>query len=366
MTLPPAARSAAASTGVPAAPVVLVTGNDALGVEREARRFASSVPVPGPGERRIVRVAGVGKPATLAEERAASALEAATTGSLFGDGALVIVADAPALFGVESAGRALGDAIRLVADGNVLALLALADESDRQPAATRSLGEVVREAGGEVRDVRVPSDLGRWIADIAPEVGVRLGHAAAAELARRVGGQDRSRDVDHRAVAADAAAELAKLALYRDGGEVTVDDVRAVVAERLPTSLFELIDAIGARQARRSIALLDRASATVPGPVLVARLHARLREIAIVGDLAAAGEPGPVIVKALGWRTSPGVGWRLDKVAGQARHWGPGEVEAALDGLLEVDAGMKGESTVSERAQRLALTLWVVESVDPR
>jgi DNA polymerase III delta subunit len=363
MTHPPAPGEAAASQGAPAAPVVLVTGNDAFGVEREARRFAASVPAIG--ERRIVRIAGVGRPAALAEERAASALEAAATGSLFGDGTLVVVADAPALFGVESAGRALGDAIRLVADGNVLALLALADESDRQPAATRSLSVAVREAGGQVRDVRIPSDLGRWIEDVAPEMGVHLGRGAAAELARRVGGQDRSRDVDHRAVAADAAAELAKLALYRDGADVTVDDVRAVVAERLPTSLFELIDAIGVRQAQRSIGLLDRASATVPGPVLVARIHRRLREIAVAADLAAAGEKAPAIARALDYRGDPGkVGWRVDNLLRQARHWGPGEVGAALDRLLVVDAAMKGESTASERAQRLALTLWLIESLE--
>jgi DNA polymerase III delta subunit len=358
-----------------AAPVVLVTGDDALGVEREARRFAASVP--SPGERRTVRIAGVGRPAALAEERAAAALEAAATGSLFGDGTFVVVSDAPALASVEAAGRALADAVRLVADGNILALLALADESGRQPAGTKALADAVREVGGEVREARVPADLGRWIEDVAPEAGVRLGREAAAELARRIEGprdpgRRRATDVDHRAVAADAAAELAKLALYRDGAEVTVDDVRAVVAERLPTSLFELIDAIGGRQAQKCFGLLDRASATVPGPVLVARIHRRLREIAIASGLAETGEKAPAIARALDWwdgkkKIDEGkLAWRVDNLLRQARRWGPGEVEAALDGLLAVDAEMKGESTVSERAQRLALTLWVVESVAPR
>ena len=320
----------------------------------------------------MVRVAGVGRPAALAEERAAAAVEAATTGSLFGDGTFVVVSDAPALASVDAAGRALIDAVRLVAEGNVLALLALADESGRQPAGVKALADAVQEAGGDVREARVPSDLGRWIETTAPDLGVRLGRGAAAEIARRVGGLDRSRDVDHRAVAADAAAELAKLALYREGAEVTVEDVRAVVAERLPTSLFELIDAIGSRQAQKSIALLDRASSTVPGPVLVARIHGRLREIAVVKDLAASGERAPAIARALGWwdgrrkMDESKLAWRVDKTVGQAHRWTQGEVEAALDGLLAVDATMKGESTSSERAQRLALTLWVVECVVPR
>lgn len=358
------------AAGPPAAPVVLVTGDDALGVEREARRFAASVPTAG--ERRTVRIAGVGRPASLAEERAAAALEAAATGSLFGDGALVIVSDAPALAGVEAAGRALADAVRLVAEGNVLALLALADESGRQPAGTKALADAIRAAGGAVREAKIPADLARWIEETAPGMGVLLGRAAAVELARRVGAQDRSRDVDHRALAADATAELAKLALYRDGAEVTVDDVRAVVAERLPTSIFELMDAIGARQAQRAIALLDRASATVPGPVLVTRIHRRLREIAVAADLAAAGERAPAIAVALGWwdgrkKIDEGkLAWRVQRAVGEARRWEPDEIAAALDGLLAVDAVMKGGATIGERAQRLALTLWLVERVAPR
>ena len=60
------------------APVVLVTGDDSLGIEREARSFSSSIP--SVGERRTLRVAGVGRPAALAEERASAVLEAAATG----------------------------------------------------------------------------------------------------------------------------------------------------------------------------------------------------------------------------------------------------------------------------------------------
>jgi DNA polymerase III delta subunit len=110
----------------------------------------------------------------------------------------------------------------------------------------------------------------------------------------------------------------------------------------------------------------------VPGPVLVARIHRRLREIAIASDLAEAGERAPAIARALDWWDGKKkideskLAWRVDNLLRQARRWNPGDVEAALDGLLAVDAEMKGESTASERTQRLALTLWVVERVAPR
>ncbi|MCU0505873.1 MAG: ComEC/Rec2 family competence protein [Chloroflexi bacterium] len=381
MTTPPAGHADAGSSTAPTVPVVLVRGDDALGVERTARRFAASVPATG--ERRTVRIAGVARPAWLAEERAAAALEAAATGSLFGDGALVIVSDAPALWGVDAAGRALSDAISLVAEGNVLALLALADESDRPPAGTKGLADAVTAIGGQVLEARIPPDLARWIEATAPEMGVLLGRGAAAELARRIEGprdpaRKRATDVDHRALAADATAELAKLGLYRDGAEVTVEDVQGVVAERLPTSLFELIDAIGTRQVRRAIVLLDRASASVPGPVLVTRVHRRLREIAIAAGMVGTGTRPVEIARSLGWaipskrdpeqqeKALSTLAWRVDRALAEARRWGPGELEAALDGLLAVDASMKGDPAAGERAQRLALTLWLVERVAPR
>ncbi len=143
--------------------------------------------------------------------------------------------------------------------------------SGKPRAGAAALDKAVKAVGGQVRSVRLPADLERWIAETAPGMGVRLGRGAARELAQRLGGQERTRDVDRRGLAAEAAAELAKLGLYREDAEVSVEDVRALVAERLPASVFDLLDAIGARRAQQAIRLLERASASVPGPVLVVR-----------------------------------------------------------------------------------------------
>ncbi len=352
-------------TGAPTTPVILVTGDDAFGIEREVRRFAAEVA--DPASLRTVRVGGVSRPATLAEERAAMVMESVATGSLFDGGALVIVAEAPALLQTEASGRTLLDAIGLVADGNVLALLAMADESGRPRAGAAALDKAVKAVGGQVRSVRLPADLERWIAETAPGMGVRLGRGAARELAQRLGGQERTRDVDRRGLAAEAAAELAKLALYREDAEVSVEDVRALVAERLPASVFDLLDAIAARRAQQAIRLLERAAASVPGQVLVVRIHRRLRELAIAVDLAGTGAKPKEIAKALEWKGEPStLDWRVGNLQRQAAAWTGDEIAAALDGLLAVDAAMKGEGTVSERAQRLTLVLWIVERVAAR
>jgi DNA polymerase III delta subunit len=274
-------------------------------------------------------------------------------------------------------------AIHSVAQGNALALLSLVNDMGKQPAGFAALRSVVTDAGGAVVKVDLPRDIVGWIREIGPSLGARLDGPAAQELARRIGALEKGGDVDRRALASAAAAELGKLALYRPDGEVTAADVAAVVAERLPASLFRLVDAIGARRAQEAMMLLDRAS-TTPPPVLVARIHRRLHDIAIARDLASRREPGIAIARALGWlpaktgprRTDAGgasaapdlgkVEWRVDRIVDEARRWTDDELASALDGLLAADAAMKGERSSSERAQRLELALWVVERVAAR
>ena len=48
--------------------------------------------------------------------------------------------------------------------------------------------------------------------------------------------------------------------------------------------------------------------------------------------------------------------------------WTMSELEAALDGLLELDATLKGsgDSRLSDEQRRLAITLWVAEHLRAR
>ena len=384
----PRPPSMTGETGNPAA-VGLYHGDDVLGLERAAIALGDRVAGGAGSTIRTVRVAGSWRRGDEAEEKAGLIFESVATGSLFGDGTLVIVTDAAALARSETARGALLSAIRSVAPGNALALLGLVNEMGKQPAGFAALRSAVGEAGGEVTKVDLPRDITAWIRETGPTLGAHLDGPAAQELARRIGGLEREKDIDRRALAAAAAAELAKLALYRPDGAVTAADVAAVVTERLPASLFRLIDAIGSRRAQEAVALMERAAATTAPPVLVARIHRRLRELAIARDLAGRGEPKIAIARSLGWipatagaesaggrrvgsdraRTEPDLGkveWRVDRILDEARRWTDDELAAALEGLLIADAAMKGERSSSERAQRLELTLWVVERVAPR
>jgi DNA polymerase III delta subunit len=47
----------------------------------------------------------------------------------------------------------------------------------------------------------------------------------------------------------------------------------------------------------------------------------------------------------------------------QAQGWRPDELDGALEGLLDLDATLKGEAAADGRRRRLAFLLWVAEHV---
>jgi DNA polymerase III delta subunit len=189
---------------------------------------------------------------------------------------------------------------------------------------------------------------------------VLLERDASEELARRVGGFVSEGDVDRQRQGALAAAELDKLALYRQAAPITVEDVRALVPEVIPDSTWAMLDAVAERRTDVAAPLLDRHLETAPLPVLIVVLHRRIRELLVAADLVASGTRPQEIVKAIG-----GHPFRAQKLVEQARRWTLPELDAALEGILELDAMIKGAvgSGSTERQVRLAFALWIGERV---
>jgi DNA polymerase III delta subunit len=109
----------------------------------------------------------------------------------------------------------------------------------------------------------------------------------------------------------------------------------------------------------RALELLERLLEATPEPVLLAVLHRRIRELLELGDRTAAGERLPAIGKAMAITSE----FRLRTLSGQARAWKADELTAALDGLVELDAmvkGVPGEER-DEAQRRLAFGLWVMD-----
>src|SRR4029078_7596142 len=101
--------------------------------------------------------------------------------------------------------------------------------------------------------------------------------------------------------------------------------------------MWAFSDAVGIRQRVRALELLERLIEDRPAPVLLAVLHRRMRELIEVQDRLERGEPPGSLVRSM--RLVP---FRAETLARQARGWTGPELDAALEGLLELDAQVKG------------------------
>lgn len=355
-----------------AAPVAYFWGDDAYGLDaavEAVRNDPARFPAGAPDRWRVRGETGDAA-RIIGEVR-----ERLSTGTMFGSGTLAVLANAGPLIRRGEDRDALIAAIGHLADGNGLVLVEETDSGRKDPP-SKALADAVRAAGGDVRRFEAPREgaLAAWVEARARERGIALGPGAARELATRIGGFVREGDVDRRQQGRLAVMELDKLALRRWGNAafaapgapaapVGVDDVRELVAEAVPGSIWGFVDAVGMRQRNRSLELLERLLEATPEPVLLAVLHRRLRELIEVADRLAAGESPGSLVRAM--KLQP---FRAETLARQARAWTVDELAAALEGLLELDALVKGVggAAAGDRSVRLAFDLWVVDRVAPR
>ncbi len=292
--------------------------------------------------------------------------ERVSVAPMFGGGTVAMVTNPTQLVRSRVLREALDRAIANVAPGNALVFLEFDTTGGRKrPKSLTDLEAAVIRAGGTARPCRAPGmgEMPSWIGGRAKELGVDLGPDAAKEIARRVGAFATEGDVDRRQMGAMAVGELQKLALYRGAEPITVEDVRALVPEVVPDSLWALSDAVALRRAERAGPALDRALESQPEQVLLVLLHRRLRELLIAADGRASGAKPAELVKLMG-----GSPYIVQRRAEQAAAWTVPELQAALEGLLELDrmakhADVEG-STDGQR--RMAWVVWVAERVAPR
>ncbi len=334
------------------APLGYFWGDDGYGLEAEAAALGREVAADGPPLTRW-RLSG-------ATTRVAEIMERVATATLFGGGALVVVEDPSPLLRARAERDALHAALGTVAPGNALVFLEPTDGSNRRARSLEELAAAVSAIGGRVRQRIAPKEgaMARWIGERAAERHIALEPAAAELLARRVGGFVREGDVDRRRQGQLAVAELEKLALYRLDAPVRREDVEALVADAIPGSSWALLDAVGSRRSRDAADLVERVLGTSPEPVVLTMLHRRVRELISVLDAQARGESIQDAARAMKLKEYP-----ARKLWEQARGWRPDELDAALDGLLDLDATLKGEAAADGRRRRLAFLVWVAEHV---
>jgi DNA polymerase-3 subunit delta len=339
--------------------VALLWGDDELAASRavdkiaEAHAAESGVPL----ERWELR-GDAGSPADLVGR----IVERLSTPVMFGGGTLAVVSNVGPLIRKGEHRDALVGAIGTIAPGNAIAFVE-ATPPGTKVAPQKRLADAITSAGGVIREFRSPKGgaLTAFVEAEARDKGVNLGAGAAKELATRIGGSVQEGDAERRHQTRVAATELDKLAMYKPGDYIEVADVRALVAEAVPDSVWAFTDAVGERRVARVAELLDRMLDTEPEPVILSILHRRIRELLEVADRVAAGEALPAIGRAM----KIGSEYRMRKLAEQARAWTVADLHAALDGLLELDAMVKGArgSLADPSQRRLAFQLWVADRV---
>jgi DNA polymerase III delta subunit len=345
------------------APLLYVWGDDELLAERLVTRFATKLEsqVGSPLERWDLRA-----DATSAAIDVARLHERLATPAMFGGGTLAVVANAGVLVKRNDTRDLVVETIGLMAPGHGLAVVEAAKSNAKGPG-IRRLADPMKAAGGTIASAMAPrpTALAAWITDEARDRGLVLAGGAARELAHRLGARVTEGDVDRRFLSRVASGELDKLQLRHaiDEGPVTAEDVRALVAETRPASVWALSDAVGERRAEAASATLDRLLDATPEPVILAVLHRRIVELLEIGDRVTGGLNLPEAARAMGITSE----FRAKTLASQARKWSIAELTAALDGLVSLDAMVKGvpgfESDTAQR--RLAFLLWVRDRVTP-
>jgi DNA polymerase III delta subunit len=132
----------------------------------------------------------------------------------------------------------------------------------------------------------------------------------------------------------------------------------------MPGSAWALLDAVAFRRPAEAVRVLELVLDTTPELVVLAQLHRRIRELIEVADLLASGTTPAGLVRTL--KLKP---FRAEKLAQMGARWTLPELEAALGGLLELDATIKGadgSAPAAEAEMRIAFTVWIAERVAMR
>ena len=361
-----------------AVPIAYFWGEDAFEIERAVNAFAREVGAAAGEPLEVWRSptddeasaesADGGSNASASKRRTRILDEAAMrlgTAPLFGGGTLVVIRQAGAMAREKTAEQRLVDLVRQVPPGNALAFSDMTASGSKAKVADGPVAIAVQEAGGRVREfpALARERMEGWITDRAADVGAHLGPGAARLLAERVGAFVREGDVDRRRQSALAHAELEKLALYRPDAVIGREDVAELVAEAIPGSTWAFLDMVAIRRGGEASRLAQRLlDDGVAMPVLVGQLHRRIRELISVREHVDSGARAGDLVRIM--KMQP---FRAQKLVEQAQAWPMPDLEAALDGLVDLDLQSKGitldGSTVqmSEARDALGLQVWVAE-----
>ncbi|MBN2405892.1 MAG: DNA polymerase III subunit delta [Coriobacteriia bacterium] len=201
------------------------------------------------------------------------------------------------------------------------------------------------DALGGAAEYRAPrkNDYPSWVMSHFTSKGRQLSPDAAESLVRAVGRDLRKIDIEAEKIIAFAG----------DKARIEREDVEAVVSQTAPTSVFEFLDALGARDcgaALRLLADLVDGGESVMGVHAMAVRHVRmLLSVKALLDRDVSEREMASQVRA--------ADWQVRNYARQARRFEEADLVSALRAAAETESQMK----TGGQDPRLALERWVIE-----
>lgn len=205
-------------------------------------------------------------------------------------------------------------------------------ESQALPANHRVLKLATAEKSGYVRRFDRPqgNELMKWIQNRAAEKGGRFSPRAANFLAANAGNDLQLLE-----------NEVEKLVLYKGEAEVEEADVQLLSPYAAEASIFDLVDALGGRDARRAATLFQQKLAEGTDPFYLFTMFVRQFRLLIqVKEMAEGGSQAAAIASEL--RLHPFVG---NKLLQQSRGFSLPQLEQIYRYLLQIDVGSKTGQT---------------------
>jgi DNA polymerase III subunit delta len=202
--------------------------------------------------------------------------------------------------------------------------------------------KAVKAAKGEVREFEAPKarDMPRSLVADAKRLGFRLDPTAARILVERMGANP-----------VRLGNELQRLALWAgNGGEVTVTDLEAMIADTSEAAVWSLSDALLERDPARAIGIAERLieqGENVTG--LIYGLASRLRKACAAVAQLEDGVPPKQVESSLGMHP-----YAAKQLVARLREADLGELHEATETLADLEVWCRGGADYGDE---LALTL---------
>ncbi len=174
-----------------------------------------------------------------------------------------------------------------------------------------------------------------WIMTEVARQGGRFDGRAAAELANLVGSN-----------LFQARQEIAKAISYvGPDGIVSREDVRLLCSQSREEDIFEMVDAVGGRNAQRALSLLQRLLQDLPAQYIYTMLARQVRLLIMARDLLDEGGNQEALAARAGLHA-----FVAKKAMTQARHFSMGELEDLYAQLDRMDEDAKTGTVTLEVA----------------